>query len=44
MLTFRVGDETITRQVQLIGIDETTQSQVSDFGQVPAAPEESAEA
>jgi lipoprotein-releasing system permease protein len=33
MLNFRVGDNWITRQVQLIGIDEATQAQVSDFGQ-----------
>ena len=31
MLYFRVGDTKITRQVQLIGIDEKTQAQVSDF-------------
>lgn len=31
MLNFRYGENWITRQVQLIGIDETTQSRVSDF-------------
>ena len=31
MLCFQVGPTWITRQVQLIGIDEATQSQVSDF-------------
>ena len=32
MLSFRYRGESITRPVQLIGIDEKTQSQVSDFG------------
>ena len=32
MLSFQYGGNWVTRQVQLIGIDETTQSQVSDFG------------
>jgi len=32
MLSFRVGDTWLPRQVQLIGIDAKTQSQVSDFG------------
>jgi len=31
MLNFRHGDNWMTRQVQLIGIDEKTQSDVSDF-------------
>ncbi len=31
MLNFRYGDNWITRQVQLIGIDEATQRSVSDF-------------
>jgi len=31
MLRFRYGEEWITRQVQVIGIDEKTQGQVSDF-------------
>ncbi|OHB66776.1 MAG: hypothetical protein A2V70_13160 [Planctomycetes bacterium RBG_13_63_9] len=32
LLTFQNGENSITRQVQLIGIDEKTQSGVSDFG------------
>ena len=32
MLSFQCGGNWVTRQVQLIGIDEKTQSQVSDFG------------
>ncbi len=32
MLNFRCGDDWVTRQVQVIGIDETTQGNVSDFG------------
>ena len=31
MLNFRCGNNWITRQIQLIGIDEATQSRVSDF-------------
>ena len=31
MLSFQVGEQWITRQVQLIGIDAETQGQVSDF-------------
>ena len=31
MLSFQVGEQWITRQVQLIGIDAETQSRVSDF-------------
>ncbi len=32
MLSFRYGGNWVTRQVQLIGIDEATQGRVSDFG------------
>ena len=32
MLSFQVRDQWITRPVQFLGIDETTHSQVSDFG------------
>ena len=32
MLSFRVGGNWVTRQVNLIGVDEATHSQVSDFG------------
>ena len=39
MLNFRYGDQWITRQVQLIGIDEETQSRVSDFAQYLQHPE-----
>ncbi len=39
MLSFRHGDQYMTRQVQLIGIDEKTQSQVSDFGKYLQHPE-----
>jgi lipoprotein-releasing system permease protein len=39
MLSFRHGDEWRPRQVQLIGIDETTQSLVSDFGKYLQHPE-----
>ncbi len=39
MLSFRHGDSWVTRQVQLIGIDETTQSSVSDFGKYLQHPE-----
>jgi len=39
MLNFRVGGEWITRQVQLIGIDAATQSQVSDFSKYLQHPE-----
>jgi lipoprotein-releasing system permease protein len=39
MLSFRHGDQWLTRQVQLIGIDETTQSKVSDFGKYLQHPE-----
>lgn len=31
MLSFQIGDEWITRQVQLIGVDPETHAQVSDF-------------
>ncbi len=31
MLSFQIGDEWITRQVQLIGVDPFTHAQVSDF-------------
>lgn len=31
MLSFQIGDEWITRQVQLIGVDPDTHAQVSDF-------------
>ena len=33
MLNFQVGDQTITRPIQLIGIDPETQGAVSDFGE-----------
>ena len=39
MLSFRLGDGWHTRQVQLIGIDENTQSQVSDFAKYLQHPE-----
>ncbi len=39
MLSFRHGGQWHTRQVQLIGIDETTQSSVSDFGKYLQHPE-----
>jgi len=39
MINLRHGDQWITRQVQLIGIDETTQSQVSDFSKYLQHPE-----
>jgi len=39
MLSFERGDGYVTRQVQLIGIDETTQSGVSDFGMYLQHPE-----
>ena len=39
MLNFEYGDQWITRQVQLVGIDETTHSQVSDFGKYLQHPE-----
>jgi lipoprotein-releasing system permease protein len=39
MLNFRYGDQWITRQVQLIGIDEATQSQVSDFSKYLQHPD-----
>lgn len=39
MLNFRVGEQWITRQVQLIGIDPATQSQVSDFSGYLQHPE-----
>jgi len=39
MLSFQYGGEWITRQVQLIGIDEETQSNVSDFGRYLQHPE-----
>ena len=32
MLSFRYGGNWITRQVQLIGVDEASQASVSDFG------------
>ncbi len=32
MLNFQVGDQTITRPIELIGIDPETQGAVSDFG------------
>ena len=38
MLNFRYGENWITRQVQLIGIDETTQSRVSDFSRYLQPP------
>jgi lipoprotein-releasing system permease protein len=39
MLNFRYGGNWITRQVQLIGIDEKTQSSVSDFSRYLQHPE-----
>jgi len=39
MLNFRYADQWITRQVQIIGIDESTQSQVSDFSRYLQHPE-----
>jgi lipoprotein-releasing system permease protein len=39
MLTFRYGSNTITQQVELIGIDEATQTEVSDFGRYLQHPE-----
>lgn len=39
MLNFRCGENWITRQVQLIGIDGKTQSQVSDFSRYLQHPE-----
>lgn len=39
MLSFRHGAQWITRQVDLIGIDEATQSQVSDFSKYLQHPE-----
>ncbi len=39
MLSFRYGGNWVTRQVQLIGIDEATQGRVSDFGHYLQHPE-----
>jgi lipoprotein-releasing system permease protein len=39
MLSFQYGGQWHTRQVQLIGIDETTQSRVSDFGKYLQHPD-----
>ncbi len=39
LLSFRYGDNTINRQVQLIGIDEETINQVSDFSKYLQHPE-----
>lgn len=39
MLNFRIGENWITRQVQLIGIDAKTQAQVSDFAKYLQHPE-----
>ncbi|MBN2473816.1 MAG: ABC transporter permease [Pirellulales bacterium] len=39
MLSFSRGGEYVTRQVQFIGIDEATQSRVSDFGKYLQHPE-----
>ena len=39
MLSFRVGDSWHTRQVQLIGIDEQTHGEVSDFSKYLQHPE-----
>jgi len=39
MLSFRYGGQWQTRQVHLIGIDETTQSEVSDFAHYLQHPE-----
>lgn len=39
MLTFQYGGKTITRQVELIGIDEVSQSRVSDYCRFLQHPE-----
>jgi len=39
MLNFRIGENWITRQVQLIGIDAKTQGQVSEFSKYLQHPE-----
>ncbi|HUT09575.1 MAG TPA: ABC transporter permease [Thermoguttaceae bacterium] len=39
MLSYQHGGRWVTRQVQVIGIDEKTQSQVSDFGKYLQHPE-----
>jgi len=39
MLSFRYGGEWITRQVELIGIDEKTHAEVSDFARFLQHPE-----
>jgi lipoprotein-releasing system permease protein len=39
MVNYRCGGQWITQQVQLIGIDEKTQSSVSDFGKYLQHPE-----
>lgn len=39
MLRFDVGDQHVTKQITLIGIDETTYASVSDFGQYLQHPE-----
>ena len=41
MLGYSVGNQYITKQITLIGVDETTYATVSDFGQLSAAPGES---
>jgi len=43
MLSFQYGGNWITRQVQLIGIDEKTQGAVSDFGKYLQHPDNRAE-
>jgi lipoprotein-releasing system permease protein len=39
MLTFRYGEQTVTRQVELYGIDEVSQGRVSDFCRFLQHPE-----
>ncbi len=39
MLSFRVRDQWITRQVQIIGVDEATHSQVADWGRYLQHPQ-----
>lgn len=39
MLSFEYGDQSFTRQVQVIGIDESTQSLAGDFGKYLTHPE-----
>jgi len=39
MLGFTVGDQYVTKQISLIGVDETTYASVSDFGRYLQHPE-----